>query len=354
MSFELSILMVFCLLAFFLTAELYSLRRGKRHVSLRWEFNMNLTEPDEIVTLTYQIQNTSALPVPFVSFSFYFPEGVEVRESEAWMAEHRIGGSLAQMYSFDVNLRAHRGLRGKIHFSLKNRGLYEMGKAYVETGDFLGFRSHVHSFPIRDRIICTARPLPDAPEVEALGGYLGDISVRRFILEDPSLILGYREYTGTEPLKSISWLQTARTGALTVKKHDFTVDTDVAVILDIEQCPKAVAERCLSLMRTVCDVLEEQRIPFSVFSNGDLFSTAKGSGRLHNFEVQRRIGLVRFVRYQALEELLDRWAGQRFGQRGSVVIAPRCTDELAADMARLQRHSSVKPLLLIGEEERHA
>lgn len=351
MSFELITLMAFCLLVCFLAAELYSLRRGKQHVSLRWEFNMSLTEPDEIVTMTYQIQNTSALPVPFVSFSFYFPEGVEVHESPDWIEAHRIGGSLAQMYSFDVNLRAHRGLRGKIHLCLKERGLYEMGTAYIETGDFLGFRSVVRHTDIRDRIICTARAFPEGPKVEPLGGYLGDISVRRFIMEDPSLILGYREYTGAEPLKSISWLQTARTGALTVKKHDFTVDTDVAVILDVEQCPKAVAERCLSLLRTVCDVLEERRIPFSVLSNGDLFATAKGSGRMHNFEVQRRIGLARFIRYQSLQSLFDQWCTPGFGQRGGIVIAPRYTEALAADLERFQNRSSVKALLLLGEEE---
>ena len=95
MPYTLIALIVICLLACLITEEVRSIRRGKEHVSLRWEFNMSLTEPDEIVTMTYQIQNTSALPIPFVSFSFYFPEGVEVRESEAWMAEHRIGGSLA-------------------------------------------------------------------------------------------------------------------------------------------------------------------------------------------------------------------------------------------------------------------
>ena len=351
MPYTLIALIVICVLTFLITAEVRSIRRGKEHVSLRWEFNMSLTEPDEIVTMTYQIQNTSALPIPFVSFSFRFPDGVEVRESADWIEAHRIGGSLSQMYSFDVNLRAHRGLRGKIHLCLKERGLYEMGTAYIETGDFLGFRSAVRHTDIRDRIICTARAFPEGPKVEPLGGYLGDISVRRFIMEDPSLILGYREYTGAEPLKSISWLQTARTGALTVKKHDFTVDTDVAVILDVEQCPKAVAERCLSLVRTVCDVLEERRIPFSVLSNGDLFATAKGSGRMHNFEVQRRIGLARFTRYYSLQSLFDHWSGPGFSQRGSIVIAPRYTEALAADLARFQSRSGVKALLLLGEEE---
>ena len=45
---------------------------------------------------------------------------------------------------------------------------------------------------------------------DVLSGFLGDVSVRRFIYEDPVLTTGFREYTGREPMKHISWTQSAR------------------------------------------------------------------------------------------------------------------------------------------------
>ena len=53
-----------------LAAEIFSLVRDNRRITLRCEVNMNLTEPDEVVTLTYVVQNTSRFPMPFVSFCF--------------------------------------------------------------------------------------------------------------------------------------------------------------------------------------------------------------------------------------------------------------------------------------------
>ena len=66
--------------------------------------------------------------------------------------------------------------------------------------------------------------------LRTLGGFLGDISVRRFILEDPLLTVGFREYTGREPMKSISWTQSARVGRPLVKQYDHTVDATVTVL----------------------------------------------------------------------------------------------------------------------------
>lgn len=331
-------------------AEVLSLALDNRHVAVRCELNMGLTEPDETVTLTYRVRNTAFWPLPFVGFSFLFDEGVELREPEDWKQAHRVGSLVGNMYSFDVSLRPHRVLRGRIRFSLRDRGLHSLGKIYVETGDFLGFRSRVRSFEIPGRIVCTARLLPEAAEPEPLGGFLGDLSVRRFILEDPSLVLGYREYSGAEPMKQISWTQTARTGQLTVKKHDFTVDTDVAVLVDLEHCPKPVAERCLSLVRTVCQRLEEARIPYALISNGDLFETERGNGRMHSFEVQRRIGLSRFVRYRSFAELAEQCRRANPDCRGWIVVAPRADEALQAALARLQAASDARLCVLLGEE----
>lgn len=331
-------------------AEVLSLALNKRHVALRCEVDMRLTEPDEVVVLTYRVRNTAFWPMPYVGFSFLFDDGVEIREEESWKAAHQVGSLVGKMYSFDACLMPHRILRGSIRFSFRERGLHNLGRVYVETGDFLGLRSSVRTFEIPGRLICTARPLPEAPELRPLGGFLGDVSVRRFILEDPSLVLDYRDYTGAEPLKQISWSQTARTGRLTVKKHDFTVDADVAVLVDVESCKKPSAERCLSLTRTVCDRLEAARVPYAVLSNGDLFETEKGVGRMHSFEVQRRIGLSRFVRYRRFDELVSQCIRAGLERRAWIVVAPQPDGALTAALHRLQLASDTQVCLLTGEE----
>lgn len=334
--------------------EWISVRKLPQKLAFRCEVDMELTEPGEIATLTYRIRNASLLPIMSAGISFLFSDEVEIREDEEWFRRHgsdTSGDYLGQMYTMDLFLMPHRMYEGKIHFSLKHRGHHSLGKIYVECGDFLAFTSSTASYDIARRIVCTALPAEDAGDIVAVGGYLGDISVRRFIFEDPNLILGYRDYTGYEPMKSISWRQSAKAGKLIVKNHDFTVDTDVAIVVNIEDTTnKRIMERCFSLVRSVSDKLEESKIPYALISNGDLFSAEKGVGRKHSFEIQRRLGVSHFVRYFPFEELADRVISGGKGSRGCIIVTPTLSKRNAACIARIDAHSDVPAFVLAAGE----
>lgn len=339
-----------CIILVFIALEALSLSQNHKRIAFRCDVNMDLTEPDEEAALIYRISNTARWPMMFVSFSFIFNEVVDVRESEEWIKQHHTGSFFSRSYTVDTYLPARSAVKGRIRFALKERGHHSIGKVYIEVGDFLGLKTKVISYDITRRVVCTAAPCEDEPDIVALGGLMGDISVRRFICEDPSLVLGYREYTGAEPLKSISWTQTAKTGVLTVKKHDFTMDTDVSVIVDIQNAADAVAERCFSLIRTACDWLEEQKIPYALHSNGDLFSTDKGVGRTHCFEIQRRIGISKFIRYKPFSELVER-VSRGNASKGYIIIAPSMDDDIAALVQKLQQSAGTSVCVLTGSEE---
>ena len=56
-------------------------------------------------------------------------------------------------------------------------------------------------------------------------------------------------------------MQTAKTGQLIVRQNDFTVDRNVSILVNMEFAPLPQLERCMELLRSVCEELEEQRIP---------------------------------------------------------------------------------------------
>ena len=321
-----------------------------RWIAFRCEVNMSLTEPDEVATLTYRVYKTSSWPIMFVGFSFRFDDAIEVRESEEWKKRHNSGG-LTNMFGRELFLLPHKGVRGNIKFSVKRRGVYSVGKIYLETGDFLGLRNDVLSRELDQTIVCTAKLLDQEPDLSVLGGLLGEFTVKRFICDDPSLVLGYREYTGHEPLKDISWTQTAKLNQLMVKKHDFTVDCDAAVLVDIEPSEKKTVERCLSLVRTVCEYLEAERIPYALRSNGDLFETERGNGRKHLLSIQRKIGRAHFVSYFSFDDLVSRMIATEREYRGYIVIVPQHTQQNKADITRLRIGANAEVFVLAAEEE---
>ena len=337
-------------------AQLLSLLLDNRHVALQYELDKSITEPGELVTLSYRVQNNGIWPLFFISLSLDFEEGLELRESEAWKQEYSIQEkfltTVRTTVRFRLSLMPRRAVRGRIRLSAQRRGLYVLGNGALETGDFLGFSGRVRPFSFSRKLVCTAARLQDDPALQAAGGFLGELSTRRFILEDPSLVLGFRDYTGAEPMKRISWLQTARTGRLTVKNHDFTVDADVAVLVDEEDCAEEQIEHCLSMLRTVCDLLEAARIPYAVISNGDLSVMRKGAGSKHSLELQRRIGLSRFTRYRRFETIAEQCAAGELIPRGWIVIAPRADTSVQAAVARLRAAANGQLCLLSGEEAR--
>lgn len=343
------IIPILCVVIALGVIELLSMNTVRR-IAFRCEANMNLTEPDETATLSYRVYNTSSWPIMFVGFSFRFDDAVEVRESEEWKQRYSVSGT-HNLFGRELFLLPHRGVKGTVSFSLKQRGVFSVGKVYLETGDFLGLKTDVVSRDLGQTVVCTAKLLDQKPDIRILGGLLGEFTAQRFICDDPSLVLGYREYTGREPLKDISWLQTAKLNRLMVKNHDFTVDRNAAVLVDIEPVEKATMEHCLSLVRTVCEYLEAEKIPYAFQSNGDLFETERGVGRKHLMTIQRRIGRSNYISYQTFDNLVTRMIAMKRDYRGYIVIVPQQTKQNAASIARLRTGANAEVYVLAAREE---
>jgi len=58
--------------------------------------------------------------------------------------------------------------------------------------------------------------------------------VRRWIMPDPMLVNGIREYRPGDSRKDVHWGATARTGSLQVKTHDYTVSPRVLLCLNCQ------------------------------------------------------------------------------------------------------------------------
>ena len=48
----------------------------------------------------------------------------------------------------------------------------------------------------------------------------GDVLVKRWIMPDPFLVGGLREYRAGDPMRSVHWGASARTGRMQVKTYD--------------------------------------------------------------------------------------------------------------------------------------
>src|SRR5699024_2401129 len=65
--------------------------------------------------------------------------------------------------------------------------------------------------------------------------WLGEMVVRRWIMEDPFLTAGVRDYEAGDALNTINWKATARTNQLQVTKNDFSADHYLMIYVNCNQ-----------------------------------------------------------------------------------------------------------------------
>ena len=316
--------------------EILSLKLPERAVHTRVETDLKLCTPEEEVVLYYTVANSSFLPLLHVGISIPFDKGISVCPPEATGQKWTLSGDFFGTHvEQKMRLKPHGVCTGQVRFRIEQRGMHTLGEHYVGVGDYLGVSEFARKEEGDIRIVCTPRRWEDEEDLRPLGGLLGEISVLRFIHEDPCILAGFRDYTGREPMKQISWVQSAKTGKLTVKQQDHTADADVAVLVNTEGRDRAALERCLSLTRSVCEQLEAMRIPYVFRSNGDLWDVAEGIGRSHLFPILRSLGLSRLACFTPFGALVDRCIREGRASRTYIVIS----SETPAALKKLQAYS---------------
>lgn len=282
-------------------------------------------EPGEKFSLILELENTRFLLRPFVRYTVVLPADMQI------VSEHNIQSAPPDSIKIlgSVFLWPKQTVKKYIEVHIDRRGHYRFGTVNLETGDFLGLKEHrTELILFRSVSIYPARI--GSAECEAqVGGIIGDYSVRRFIFEDPVLITGFREYTGREPMKAISWTCSARSGELMVRNYDHTAQMSVSVVLDTDGAAGETADICFSLAREVIEHLKDKNIEYDLYMNASiggagcgLHKFSKGMGDRHFygilFQLANALDIVSF----SAEELAARVASNAGDVTGVILITP--------------------------------
>ena len=348
------------LIAVGLILQRLTLRRGFDGISYDIRPSFSTVEPGETFTLITIIKNGTRRFVPFLSLHEMLPKDISIlSEGVKTFYMSQMGDTF--YLDSKIYLMPRQTLTRRVEVSLPKRGRYFFQGATLSMGDFLGLSEQMEPFRLLKEIVVIPSPLPGDGLAETLGGFLGDMSVLRFIFEDPVLTLGFREYTMREPLKMISWGQSARAGTLMVKNFDYTLELTVTIILNVQCGERADAailiERCFSLARSVCDVLEDKGIKYDFLTNANAAgafsiwsSIVEGLGERHYMSIMEGLGRATHQHVDTLETLLDKAARGTQQGRSHILITPMNMPEIAPGLERLEVLSGGRTLVINAEE----
>ena len=157
-------------------AEYYSLNKIPGFLSVESRLLTKTTEPGALFILRTTVRNSSCFPLTLLRVTERIPPAATPEDPELTT---EAGGA---RLSWQTWLMPHQQLVKEISFTIQARGCYVFRGSSLFAGDFAGIKGTVRLFERHEEIVVYP-PLQDSTEfADTLGGYLGEISVRRFIL----------------------------------------------------------------------------------------------------------------------------------------------------------------------------
>ena len=324
-------------------------------------------EPGEVFQIRTTVSNYEARTIPFLRLEEIFPKEINIQGDE----ENVVADHGSYLHTSVLYIRGRQKITRTIQVSLPHRGLYFLEGCKLLGGDFLGIRENFKKVEQREEIIIFPQLLKDDTILRALSGYYGDFSVRRFDIEDPILVSSYRDYTGREPMRSISWTQSARRNQLMVKEFDHTIDLSVTILLDVylhwsEGPQEDQLEYCFSLVRTIAEFLERKKVSYRLLTNAYSLSgntayetlTKSGQGSHHFTTLLHTLGQAASNTFCNIEDLYNIAIKNYSGESAIFYVAPFENEKRSSLVNNMQKRlgSQVYPMYAaaIQEVERDA
>ncbi|GIN56114.1 DUF58 domain-containing protein [Lederbergia ruris] len=207
-------------------------RWGLTKIHYRRSFSKEAVFTGESIEMVDEIANKKLLPVPWLRLESKIDANLQFQKRSNLDNEVHAGGDFHRTL---FSLMPYQQVRRRQMLTCQKRGHYRFETVSLTTGDIFGFGQVFKSVPSKAEIIVYPRlvsiddiPLPTH-------SWLGDVVVRRWIMEDPFLIAGVREYSAGDPLNTINWKATARAQAMQVSQKDFSADHHLMIYVNFNQ-----------------------------------------------------------------------------------------------------------------------
>ena len=327
---------IFTLVILSIIINRYSVEHILDNVEYKRRISSQLLEVDEQFQLESIVENRKFIPVTFLRLSERFPAQMVYNIEENVLKTPDCIYHNATMF-----ILPYQRIKRSYRVSLNHRGEYKLIDAGITAGDFLAFKTTSKYVEYLQRVVVMPKAADLQTDIMPYGGYTGDISIKRWIIEDPILNIGIRGYTGVEPQKTIHWPSSLRQNKLMVKKFDHTTNSNVVVMLNIEcsepfyvAIDKDKIEKCLSIARSVFEELEKNSIPYGMWTNAEKnsveglgFEMLQGLGSNHFYSIMERLGCAAYSPCIEFVDAVSHVSANNANDTTYIIITPEIFDD---------------------------
>lgn len=185
----------------------------------------------EDITLSISLENAKLLPLPWLELEETVPRSLTYAGRSVRVRQSSELAVLESLFS----LRWYERVTRRYSVTCTARGVHSFGPTILRSGDVFGFQSRQESLANRQYLLVY-------PMVVQLTRFslparhpFGDYKAPRRLLEDPSRVIGVRDYQYGDDLRRVHWKATARTMQLQSKVYQPTTTYTMALFLNVAQ-----------------------------------------------------------------------------------------------------------------------
>lgn len=259
--------------------EFYYKYQWSREVTVKLWFETDAVYAGQETKLYEVIENRKNMPVPVLEVGFHTRKELDFAGVENTNVSD-------YLYKRDVfSVLGRQKITREIPVKCTKRGRYLASDADITTHTLL-YRKHYSKAIGTEAEIYVYPKMTDVSEIVTVyERMLGTLQCAKRLYEDPFAFRSIRDYTTDDPMKTINWKASAKTGSLMVNTFDSAQSQKAMIFLDVEDTGilkyEELVEEGIALAATMMRRLLRQNIEVGFAYNGknsDVFLPANNRG----------------------------------------------------------------------------
>lgn len=241
--------------------------RWSKEITVKLWFETDAVYAGQQTRLYEVIENRKAMPVPVLEVGFHTrKELVFVDVDNTNVSDY--------CYKRDVfSVLGRQKITRELPVRCTKRGKYIASDADIMTHTLL-YRKRYSKGIGTEAVLYVYPKMTQVSEIMTVcESMLGTLQCAKRLYEDPFAFRSIRDYTMDDPMKSINWKASARTGALMVNTFDSVRSQKAMIFLDVEDRGilryEDLVEESIALAATLMRRLLRQHIEVGFVYNGD-------------------------------------------------------------------------------------
>lgn len=220
----LALIFLFCLWLQMVVFCKYSFHK----LHYKCEFSVREAHEGDDIYLVETVYNSKLLPVPWLKVDIHTSRWLGFAQTCSVVAQdsRRVTSSFV--------LKSYQRTTRSWKLKCLKRGVFTTENVTLVSGDLLSYSTVSEPLAVNARLTV----YPEIVDLEEMFTPVNltqsDNTVNRWIVDDPFMVAGARDYTPGDPLNRIHWPASARCGRLMVRKNEFTSQQSLTVLLNMQ------------------------------------------------------------------------------------------------------------------------